>query len=55
MVFVCLHPTERYHVEILREICERFIFVEKGRISLHPNFDALAADPKTAGYLGQPA
>ena len=54
-VFVCLHPTERYHVEILREVCERFIFVEKGRISLHPNFDALAADPKTAGYLGQPA
>ena len=55
VVFLCLHPTERYHVEILREICERFIFVEKGRISLYPNFDALAADPKAAGYLGQPA
>lgn len=55
VVFVCLHPTERYHVEILKEVCERFIFVEKGRISLHPNFDALAADPKAAGYLGQPA
>ena len=55
VVFVCLHPTERYHVEILREVCERFIFVERGRISLHPNFDALVADPKAAGYLGQPA
>ena len=55
VVFVCLHPTERYHVEILKEVCEHFIFVEKGRISLHPNFDALAADPKAAGYLGQPA
>ena len=55
VVFVCLHPTERYHVEILKEVCERFIFVEKGRISLHQNFDALAADPTAAGYLGSPA
>ena len=52
-VFLCLHPTEAYHLEILREVCERFIFVEKGRISLHPNYRALAADPKVAAYLGQ--
>jgi ABC-type multidrug transport system ATPase subunit len=52
VVFLCLHPTERYHLEILREVCERFIFVDRGRISLHPNFAALAADPKAAGYLG---
>jgi len=55
VVFVCLHPTERYHVEILKEVCERFIFVEKGRISLHPTFEALAADARAAAYLGQPA
>jgi ABC-type branched-subunit amino acid transport system ATPase component len=54
-VFLCLHPTERYHLDILRETCERFIFVERGRISLHPHFDALAADPKAAAYLGQAA
>ena len=52
LVFVCLHPTEPYHLEILREICERFLFVDKGRISAHPDFNALAADPKVAGYLG---
>jgi ABC-type branched-subunit amino acid transport system ATPase component len=55
VVFVCLHPTERYHVDILKEVCERFIFVEKGKISLHPTFDALAADTRAAAYLGQPA
>jgi ABC-type oligopeptide transport system ATPase subunit len=55
VVFLCLHPTERYHLDILRETCERFIFVERGRISLHPHFDALAADPKAAAYLGQAA
>ncbi|HWA37263.1 MAG TPA: ATP-binding cassette domain-containing protein [Burkholderiales bacterium] len=55
VVFLCLHPTERYHLEILKEVCERFIFVEKGRISLHPNFDALSADGRIASYLGSPA
>jgi ABC-type Na+ transport system ATPase subunit NatA len=53
VVFLCLHPTERYHLEILREVCERFIFVEKGRISLHPNFAALEADTRVSAYLGQ--
>jgi ABC-type multidrug transport system ATPase subunit len=50
-VFVCLHPTESYHLDILREVCERFIFVERGRISLHPGWDALTADARVAGYL----
>ncbi|HEU4924359.1 MAG TPA: ATP-binding cassette domain-containing protein, partial [Burkholderiales bacterium] len=52
VVFLCLHPTERYHLEILREACERFVFVEKGRISLHPNFAALEADARVSAYLG---
>jgi ABC-type multidrug transport system ATPase subunit len=54
-VFVCLHPTEPYHLEILREVCERFIFVERGRISVHADFAALAADASAAAYLGQTA
>jgi ABC-type branched-subunit amino acid transport system ATPase component len=53
VVFLCLHPTERYHLEILREVCERFVFVERGRISLHPNFAALEADARVSAYLGQ--
>jgi ABC-type branched-subunit amino acid transport system ATPase component len=55
LVFLCLHPTERYHLDILREVSERFIFVEKGRISLHPNFAALEADARVSAYLGQSA
>jgi ABC-type multidrug transport system ATPase subunit len=55
LVFVCLHPTERYHLEILREICERFVFVDRGRISLFPDFESLAADATAAGYLGTAA
>jgi len=52
-VFVCLHPNERYHLDILREICERFIFVERGRVSLHADWDALAGDARVAAYLGE--
>ena len=55
VVFVCLHPTERYHLEILREICERFVFVDRGKISLFPDFESLAADATAAGYLGTSA
>jgi ABC-type branched-subunit amino acid transport system ATPase component len=54
VVFLCLHPTERYHLDILRDVCERFIYVEKGTISLHADFAALQADPRVSAYLGQP-
>jgi len=52
VVFLCLHPTEPYHLDILREVCERFIFVDGGKISLHRNFAELEADPRVATYLG---
>jgi len=52
VVFVCLHPTERYHLDILQEVCERFIFVEKGRIALLPDWSAAERDPRVAAYLG---
>jgi len=51
-VFVCLHPTERYHLDILREVCERFIFVDKGRLALLPDWSAAGRDPRVAAYLG---
>jgi ABC-type branched-subunit amino acid transport system ATPase component len=51
VVFLCLHPNEQYHLEILREVCERFIFVEKGRVSLHAGWDPLLADPAVSAYL----
>jgi ABC-type Na+ transport system ATPase subunit NatA len=50
-VFVCLHPNERYHLDILREVCERFVFVERGSVSLHDSWDALVADARVAAYL----
>jgi len=52
-VFVCLHPNERYHHDILREVCGRFLFVERGRVSLHPDWGALTGDARVAAYLGE--
>jgi ABC-type branched-subunit amino acid transport system ATPase component len=54
-VFVCLHPTERYHLDILQEVCERFIYVEKGKIALFPDLAAVRADARAAAYLGEGA
>jgi hypothetical protein len=52
-VFLCLHPHERYHLDIMREICERYMFVFQGRVSSAPDFASLIADQRVRGYLGQ--
>lgn len=54
-VFVCLHPTERYHLDILREVCERFLYVERGRISEFSGYDAALAEARVVAYLGEGA
>ena len=51
LVFVCLHPTEAYHLDILRELCERFVFVHGGRAWDVPDFASLTADPRVSAYL----
>lgn len=53
LVFLCLHPNEPYHIDILREVCERFIFVQKGVVTHSPSFDALVKDERVRTYLGK--
>lgn len=31
LVFVCVHPNERFHIDILKEICERFFLYKRVR------------------------
>lgn len=52
LVVVCLHPTARYHLQILREICEGFLFVSGGGVARHADFAALLGDPRVRQYLG---
>ncbi|HEY7460051.1 MAG TPA: ATP-binding cassette domain-containing protein [Xanthobacteraceae bacterium] len=52
LVFVSLHPTASYHLEILKEIAEEFLVVSGGRVERRPDFNSLIADPAVRGYLG---
>lgn len=52
LVFVCLHPNEPVHLEIMREICQKYIFVDNGRLSQMPDFDTLISNPQVRDYLG---
>ena len=52
LVFVCLHPTARYHLEILKEIAESFLLVHGGGATRKRSFADLVADERVRGYLG---
>jgi ABC-type oligopeptide transport system ATPase subunit len=52
LVFVCVHPQEPYHLQILKEICEEFIFVRHGVVSRLPSYDRLMEHGKVRAYLG---
>lgn len=52
LVFLCVHPNERFHLEILEEICERFIFVQNGSITPLPDYATLVAHDPVRAYLG---
>ncbi|MEO8081451.1 MAG: ATP-binding cassette domain-containing protein [Caldimonas sp.] len=53
LVFLCLHPNEPFHVDILRESCDRFIFVDRGRLRFSTSFTELVAVPGVSEYLGR--
>ncbi|HKJ60756.1 MAG TPA: ATP-binding cassette domain-containing protein [Hyphomicrobiales bacterium] len=52
LVFLCVHPQERYHMQIMREICEEFIFVMKGRLTRMPSYEAMLENDEVRAYLG---
>ncbi len=52
LVFVCLHPTATFQLEILREICDQFIFVNRGQVRSFSDFRMMTRDPDVTHYLG---
>jgi ABC-type multidrug transport system ATPase subunit len=58
LVFLCLHPQETVHLDILEEVCERYLFVHKdvtrtSRILQAQTLDELARDARVRSYLGK--
>jgi ABC-type Na+ transport system ATPase subunit NatA len=52
VVFLCLHPCEPFHVEIMRDYCERYLFVSKGEVAELPSYPSLLGHPGVREYLG---
>jgi len=57
LVFLCLHPNEPVHLDILEEVCERFVFVHRGedlvsRLQHAGSMRELLAQPAVKHYLG---
>jgi ABC-type Na+ transport system ATPase subunit NatA len=52
LVLISLHPHERYHIDILREICGGFIFIQDGRLLHGADWAALIAHASVQAYLG---
>ncbi|MEQ9333230.1 ATP-binding cassette domain-containing protein [Thalassobaculum sp.] len=52
LVFLCLHPNEPFHLEILREICQRFVFVRHGALTHADSFEELTGHQPVREYLG---
>ena len=52
LLLLCLHPNEQWQVDLMREIAESFVFVERGQVTRHATFDDLMAVPGARDYLG---
>ncbi len=52
LVFICLHPTATYHLEILSSIASRFMLVSGGKVMQKESFGALITDERCRTYLG---
>jgi ABC-type Na+ transport system ATPase subunit NatA len=58
LVFLCLHPNEPVHLDILADVCDRFIFVQKdaakvSRLLFADSLDELTAQESVRSYLGK--
>jgi ABC-type uncharacterized transport system ATPase subunit len=51
VVFLCVHPCETFHLDILRQSCERYLFVSQGSVSEWPDWDSLRTQPGVDEYL----
>ena len=53
LVFLCVHPQEAFHIQIMRSICEEYLFVRHGQVSRAPDYDTLLQVDGVTDYLGK--
>jgi ABC-type uncharacterized transport system ATPase subunit len=52
VVMLCVHPYEQFHIDILRQNCERFLFVAGGQVAEKRTYGELLQHPGVRDYLG---
>ena len=52
LVVFCVHPATAAHLELIRIICDEYIFVQDGSFQRFADFDALLGDLQVREYLG---
>ena len=52
LIFVCIHPTERSDLQLIRKICERYIFIHDGTLTQMPDYKTFLEDARVQEYLG---
>jgi hypothetical protein len=52
LVFVSVHPTEVFQLEIVRNLCQKFMFVHKGQITHYATWEAFTREENVRDYLG---
>jgi len=53
LVFLCVHPQEPFHIDIVRSICEEFLFVLNGQVTKAANYDEFLQIEGVRNYLGK--
>jgi ABC-type multidrug transport system ATPase subunit len=51
-VFLCLHPNEPFQIEIMRNCCQRYLFVSNGQVAEASTYQNLLTYPGVREYLG---
>jgi ABC-type multidrug transport system ATPase subunit len=51
IVILCVHPCEPFQLEIMRDNCERYLFVSKGQVTEIADYASLLAEPEAREYL----
>lgn len=52
IVFISVHPTEIYQLQIVENICEHFMFVADGKVSRYPDWETFTQQQTVRDYLG---
>ena len=51
-VMLCVHPYEPFHIDVMREHCERFLFVADGQVTEAPTYSKFLEQKGVRDYLG---